>query len=406
MNRLLAGALALAFGIPVATAQSLEDLNIQIHGYATQGFLYSTQNNLFTTSSSDGSPAWTEAVVNVTAQPIPKLRVGVQARYFLLGNFGNAITLDWAAADYKENDHLGVRFGKVKTPSGLFNEIQDIDPSYMWCVLPQGIYPISSRNSTLSHIGGVVYGSFNRSRRLGTLEYRGFGGERVLASDDGYFVNMRESGIDYPNGMTGVMYGAALHWKTPFDGLMIGASDFKDTKWTYALTDTASVTVPGVGTIPGPFNGTNIMQPLNVPEYFARYEKNKIMVAGEFGRLPYNVASDIVVPTLVQYGYPYLQTTTRSDQRSWYGMATYKVSDKLTAGVYQSQSVNHEIPLGPARYSKDWAISGRYDFDQYLYAKAEQHFIDGTELGYDANLNPNGLKPDTRLTILKLGVSF
>jgi hypothetical protein len=104
MNKLLVGAMALALGAIPATAQSLDDLNIQIHGYATQGFLYSTNNNFFTTSSSNGSPAWTEAVLNVGAQPIPKLRVSVQARYFLLGNYGNAITLDFASADYKVND--------------------------------------------------------------------------------------------------------------------------------------------------------------------------------------------------------------------------------------------------------------------------------------------------------------
>jgi hypothetical protein len=33
-------------------------------------------------------------VVNLTAQPMPKLRVGVQARYQLLGNSGNTVTLD------------------------------------------------------------------------------------------------------------------------------------------------------------------------------------------------------------------------------------------------------------------------------------------------------------------------
>jgi len=69
---------ALGMCAPVM-AQSLDDLNIQIHGYATQGFLYTSENNIFTTHSSDGSPAWSEAVVNVTSQPIPKLRVAVQA---------------------------------------------------------------------------------------------------------------------------------------------------------------------------------------------------------------------------------------------------------------------------------------------------------------------------------------
>ena len=235
MRRFIVSILALGLGALPASAQSLDDLNIQIHGYATQGFLYTTNNNIFTTSSSNGSPAWTEAVVNIGAQPIPKLRIGVQARYFLLGNFGNAITLDWAAADYKANDKFGVRFGKVKTPSGLFNETQDIDPSYIWSLLPQGVYPITSRNSVLAHYGGVVYGSFKLGPSLGKLEYRGWGGERVIGSDDGYFVSQRETGLNLPNGLSGVTLGGALHWMTPISGLMIGASDGKDMMWVFSL---------------------------------------------------------------------------------------------------------------------------------------------------------------------------
>ena len=34
----------------MASAQSLDDLYIQIHGNATQGFLYTTQNNNFISS--------------------------------------------------------------------------------------------------------------------------------------------------------------------------------------------------------------------------------------------------------------------------------------------------------------------------------------------------------------------
>jgi hypothetical protein len=104
---------------PSATAQSMDDLNLQVHGYATRGFIYTTNNNWDTTNSTDGSSAWTEAVVNVTAQPQPKLRIGVQARYYLLGTYGNAITLDWAEADYKVNEHFGFRVGKVKSPMGV-----------------------------------------------------------------------------------------------------------------------------------------------------------------------------------------------------------------------------------------------------------------------------------------------
>jgi hypothetical protein len=389
MKRLLVGAMTLALGAIPVTAQSLDDLNIQIHGYATQGFLYTTQNNIFTTTSSDGSPAWTESVVNVTAQPDQKLRVGVQARYFLLGNMGNSITLDWAAADYKFSDRFGVRFGKVKSPSGMFNEIQDIDPGYMWSLLPQSVYLIGSRNSVLAHYGGVVYGTFNLGPKLGKLEYRGWDGERVIGADDGYWITQKEAGINLTNGVSGITSGEALRWRTPLSGLMVGASNTYDLTWKGPLTDN----IPGYGT----FSGTETVNPLDNPIVFGKYEKNKVMVAGEYSRVP--SSGTVAVPGV--FAAPF-----RGDQRSWYGMASYKITDKLIAGVYDSQSIDRQAKLGPARYSKDWTVSGRFDFNQYLYAKAEQHFIAGTELSYDTALNSAGLKPTTRLTIFKVGVSF
>ena len=93
MNRFLLGAMAVALAAGPASAQSLDDLNLQVHGYATQGFLYTTQNNIFYADSSDGSPAWTEAVLNVGLHPSDKLRIGFQARFQLLGTSGAALTI-------------------------------------------------------------------------------------------------------------------------------------------------------------------------------------------------------------------------------------------------------------------------------------------------------------------------
>lgn len=368
------------------SAQSLDDLNIQIHGYATQGFFYTTQNNIFTTESSNGSPAWTEAVINVTAQPDPKLRIGVQGRYQLFGNYANAITLDWAAADYKVNDRFGIRFGKVKTPSGLFNEIQDIDPSYMWTLLPQSVYPLASRNGQLSHYGGVVYGTFNFTHHFGQLEYRGWSGMVSLPSNDGYFTEGKETGTDFPNGVRFTANGAALHWKTPLPGLMIGVSDIKEN------TNSNQITVAN-----GALSGTMTMQGLNHPDFFARYDKKKLMLAGEYTRAASHGVTQF--PRLPGMSFAF-------DDRGLYGMGSYKFTDKFSAGIYHSYYWVPTTPVSAARYSKDWAVSARYDFNQFLYAKAEQHFIDGTAIGYDTLMNPKGLKPDTRLTVLKIGVSF
>jgi len=386
MNRFMAGALALAFGAIPISAQSLDDLNIQIHGYATQGFFYTTQNNIFTTNSSDGSPAWSEAVVNVGALPTPKLRIGVQARYELFGNYSNGITLDWAAADYKVSDHFGARFGKVKVPSGLLNETQDIDPSYMWSLLPQSIYPIASRNGQLSTYGGVVYGVFALSPKIGKLEYRAWTGEDILASNDGYWLAYTESGLVLPNGVSGIATGGALHWRTPLSGLMIGAST--------SHKDKEAATITGGN---GAYTGTYSLGVFNVPDYFARYEKNKLMVAVEAQRIAGQYTLQFAGPPAAP---------GRFDLHSYYEMASYKLTEKLTVGAYNSQTYNRAAPLGPSRYSKDWVVSGRFDFSQFLYAKAEQHFIDGTDEDYDADLNPGGIKPTTRLTVLKLGVSF
>jgi hypothetical protein len=392
MIRFLVGALALALGTFPAVAQSLDDLNIQFHGYATQGFLYTNDNNMYTARTSDGSPAWTEAVVNLTAQPMAKLRIGAQGRFFLLGNYGDgqSVTLDWASADYKFNDRFGVRVGKVKTPWGLFNEVQDIDPSYIWNLLPQSIYPLADRAGYLTHYGGIVYGTLNL-HSAGKLEYRGWGGEGYYPSNDGYYKDSAESGYALPDDIHGVLFGGALHWKTPFRGLMVGASDLRDNRWSAVQTYTSTSSTA---------TGSYTLTPNSQPNFFAMYDRDKIMVAFEYERSWGDTIN--LFPTA-----PAAAFSARNDDRSEYGMATYKVSPKLTAGAYWSGNSDHQAPLNFQRYSKDWVISGRYDFNQFLYAKAEQHFIHGAGISqiYDLTLNSD-LKPNTRLTALKIGVSF
>jgi hypothetical protein len=379
MNRTLACALALVLGAIPAAAQSLDDLNIQVHGYAAQGFLYTTHNNIFFADSTNGSPAWTEAVLNVSAVPTPRLRVAVQARYDLLGTSGDAIVLDWAAGDYKFNERLGVRFGKVKTPWGLFNEIQDIDPSYMWALLPQCVYDITTRNADLAHYGGVAYGTFKFAPRLGKMDYRIWGGEEVIPTNDGQFADLNAAGNGPLNPFSYATYGGALHWQTPLPGLMIGASDDH--------ANQAGVALAG---------GSESFAPWNNVSYFTRYEKEKVMFAGEFNRQASPGALNLT-------GLP--PASAASDPRAWYLMATYKLTGKLTAGVYDSQVVDHQQPLGPDRYTKDWTISGRYDVSQFIYLKFEEHFIKGTSLSFEGSDNTD-LQPASNLTALRIGVSF
>jgi hypothetical protein len=376
-----------AISAPAQVRDKLDKYDVQVHGYATQGFLYTTQNNIYTTKSSDVSAQWTDAVVNVGAVLTPKMRVGAQARYFLFGKYSNGVSLDWARVDYKVNEYFGVRAGKVKTPSGLFNEVQDIDPAYIWSLLPPSVYPVSSRNSQLSHVGAVVYGNVRAGNRLGRLEYRAWGGRQKIGPDDGYFTALQEIGFDHINGFSGGDFGGAVRWKTPLPGLLVGAADTWRNVWRAKLVYENGADI-----------GTNRIAAFHSPSYFLRYEHGKLEGAGEYMR--FSPFFRITFP-----GFPVFRLPL--DNRDWYAMASYKVAGKLTAGLYFSEQVNHAPgATAPGSYSKDWALSGRYDFNQYFYGKVEQHFIDGTAIGYDTALNPNGLQPDTRLTIVKIGVSF
>ncbi|HXE07591.1 MAG TPA: hypothetical protein VN612_06830 [Acidobacteriaceae bacterium] len=371
----------LAFTALPLAAQSMDDLNIQLHGYATQGFLYTNHNSWNGTDSASGSAQWTEAVVNVSAQPESKLRIGVQARYFLLGDYGDSITLDWAQIDYRANEKFGVRAGKVKTPTGLWNETQDIDPAQMWALLPQSIYQIASRDSLLDHFGGVVYGAISLGERS-KIEYRGFGGTRIISGSDSVFQPLRDAGMSVPNGIRGPVYGGALHWQTPLSGLMVGASE--------------DVERPAGEILVGPMQGTISSGRVVSPDFFAKYERGRIMAAAEYDRTP-------VQSTIQLTGLPAIPDPT--DYRAFYLMASYKVSSKLSAGAYYSSFINRRAAVSSSRFQKDWTVAGRYDFNSFLYAKAEQHFIDGTAVGFNASDNPD-LQPATRMTILKLGVSF
>ena len=386
MKAFLTAAIALVVLEAVAassgTAQGVANLDVNIHGYATQGFLYTNHNSWNTTDSENTSAAWSDVVVNLSAQPDPKLRFGIQARYFLLGDYGNQFSLDWAQADYKFNEHIGVRVGKVKTPMGLLNESQDIDPAQLWVLLPQSIYPIASRDSILAHYGGVLYGSLPLGGSMGKLEYRAFAGERVVRGNDGYFQPLRDTGFTLPNGINGNTAGGTLRWVLPVRGLAVGASENSG--------------IPSGEIDAGASAGMLTVKQFRETFFFTQFERKRLMLAAEY--------SIFLAQTNIQVtGLPLI--IDHADQRPWYVMASYKLTPKLTGGLYYSSYIDYRQPLESARYQKDWNVAARYDFNDFLYAKLEQHWMDGTALGFSTSDNPN-LQPTTRMTLVKLGVSF
>jgi len=376
-------------------AQELSD--IQIHGFATQGFLYSSSNNYLSTNSSSGSFAWTDGVVSFTDPVSDKLRVGVQMHMSQLGEFGGPdLKVDWASGDYRVNDKVGFAVGKVKTVLGLFNDTQDVDAVQEWALLPQGVYPIENKSWNLAHYGADFYGEMPLGKQGGALAYRAYVGYRTLDLDSGY---VKDVDLDLPgiqqafglpsatiiNAPSGKVFGGDVRWQTPLKGLLIGSSASAED-------------------LQGSAGAISFRAARNViTQQYAKFERGKFLAAFEIKRMP--VAFSLTANTAGGA----FTIPNPVDWRSWYVMTSYRVTQKFQLGTYYS----HLVDAGggqdtsiPGNYSKDWTISGRYNFNSHFYAKLEEHFVHGTDIGFYSDSNPNGKKPTSDVLAARIGVSF
>ncbi len=140
-----------------------------------------------------------------------------------------------------------------------------------------------------------------------------------------------------------------------------------------------------------------------VTQQYAKFERGKFLAAFELRRMPVGFLF-----TANTSGGP-VTIPSPDDWRSWYGMTSYRVTEKFQVGTYYSHSVDaggSQNTSHVGNYSKDWAISGRYDFNSHFYAKLEEHFLHGTDLGYYSDTNPNGLKPRSNILAARIGFSF
>jgi hypothetical protein len=101
---------------------------VQVHGFATQGFLHSSSNNYLTMDTNSGSFALTDFGANASTELTDKIHVGAQVYDRNVGHLGSwRPSLDWAVADYKYKSWLEFRGGQVKTTLGLFTDTQDLE---------------------------------------------------------------------------------------------------------------------------------------------------------------------------------------------------------------------------------------------------------------------------------------
>lgn len=152
--------------------------NLQIHGFASQGWLKSTgNNNVFGESSADsGSFDFRELGLNASMRPLPKLQFSAQmlSRTAGEGSPGN-IRLDYGFIDYTffsgATSQLGIRLGRMKNPLGFYNDTRDVPFTRPSILLPQSIYFDRVRKVAIAADGGHLYGEYRSD--IGVLSFQG-----------------------------------------------------------------------------------------------------------------------------------------------------------------------------------------------------------------------------------------
>jgi hypothetical protein len=107
--------------------------------------------------------------------------------------------------------------------------------------------------------------------------------------------------------------------------------------------------------------------------------------------------------------------TREGDQTAFFASATYRFTRWLQLGTYHSrfQDIGAGIE-GVAAFNAhiyDQTVTARFDIRRYWTLKVEQHFMDGvgnpvSAHGFYLSDNPQGLKPDTKLFVVRFGFSI
>lgn len=366
---------------------------VQVHGFVSQGFLYSDVNNYLTMPTSEGSFAFTDGGLTLGSQITDRFRVGAQSYVRNIGKMGNGqVTLDWASGDYNFRDWLGVRAGKVKTVLGLYNDSQDMAFLHPWALLPQSVYPLDLRSETIAHIGADVYGDV-RLKKLGSLAYTIYGG-RVPSDLHGGYVYGLSKNNRHIYSYSGAMVGADLRWSTPLKGLLAGASFVRRDIDTHGVNASSNT----------PYDIDTLKD--HTPTFYALYTIGNLRIDGEYRR---NLK--VTETTSVSSRTGNINVSTRdNDSRLGYVSIAYRISKRLQVGTYHSRYYVDwgEIHSLPNNHVFDQAVTARVDLSRYCDLKIEGHFIDGygsssSDRGFYSANNPDGKEPNTRLLVIRLG---
>ncbi|HUS66013.1 MAG TPA: hypothetical protein VMZ28_15780 [Kofleriaceae bacterium] len=371
---------------------------LDVHGFVSQGAFISTAND-YLGHSERGTAEFTEAAINLSREVADRLRVTLQLFTRDLGPIGDyRIALDLGFLDYRWRQWLGFRAGRVKMPFGLFNEVNDVPSGRTPILLPQSIYPITSRDFLLGLTGAAVYGS-PQLGCAGWLDYQLFGG--TIFIDDRDSPQVLE--IDVRR-----LAGAQAFWRPPLEGLRVGGTWLNgrldlDFQLDQATTDALIAS----GAAPAGFDGRAMvsLHDANLLVGSVEYSLGRVGFAAEYSRTYTHTESTPAG----------LVADEDSASEGFYGLVGARLDDSWAVSSYYSVKFEDiddrtgdgaAYPIGHQAYQADLAATARYDVNEFWMLKGEAHFIQGTADLVAAENPPGKLEKNWGLFLVQTVLTF
>ena len=338
-----------AYALDVGDEGSLASM--KVHAFVSQGFILTIGNDYLAENSTNGSFEFSEVGINFTKNLTDRLRVGIQLFAQDLGPRGNySAKMDWFYLDYRWQDWLGLRAGRLKIPYGLHNEVQDVDSARVPVLLPPSVYPLQTREILFAQTGAELYG-FARLGSFGALDYRLFGGTIFLDADS-LTPPAAPFELDFH---VPYVVGGRLLWETPLAGLRAGGS-------VQAVRLDTTVFIPGMDDVA--IENDSLLW-VGSLEYGLR----DLVLTLEYSRWKAKQRSDndMISPPI--------------DEQSerGYVMATYRLMPWLQPGAYYSLLFpNIDNREGRENQQHEVALTLRFDINPHWLVKLEGHYMVGT----------------------------
>ncbi|MDM8538774.1 hypothetical protein QUF70_18620, partial [Desulfobacterales bacterium HSG17] len=303
-------------------AHGAELASIEIHGFISQGYLLSNENN-YLADSEEGSFQFSEMGINFGKNLTDSLRLGLQIFSRDLGDTGdNEVEIDWAYGDYRWQDWLGLRAGLVKMALGLYNETRDIDLLRTCILLPQSVYIETSRDYYTRMWGAEIYGEISL-RIFGSISYRFLMGTYTPDSEKSGLTKFVKNNtpfdvesVDYDNG---IQYNGSLQWHTPVNGLRLSVTSWKQDNMTLYFQNSQAL---------GPEIPANIKWETELENlatvFSAEYIWEDLIIAAEYR---FRKTSSLVKNLAPEDSYK---------SEAYYAGAAYRITKYFELGTYYS----------------------------------------------------------------------